>query len=83
MRNRRKKLAGVTCLGNASILTGDEETAYWERIQKQRREKRQKSTASVDHDEPKKKKVRGRDRHRARAEEMKNSHTYFGDDDDA
>jgi len=77
-----KKLAGVTCLGNASILTGDEEASYWERIQKQRREKRNKSTAAVDVEETKKKKVRGRERHRARAEEMKNSHTYFGGDDD-
>ena len=59
-----------------------QESTYWKRIQKQRREKRDKSVTVVASNEIKKRKVRGRERHRARAEMMKNSHTYFADGDD-
>ena len=59
-----------------------QESAYWKRIQKQRREKRDKTVTIVSSTDIKKRKVRGRERHRTRAEVMKNSHTYFGDGDD-
>ncbi len=75
-----KRLAGVASLGKATILAGGEETAYWEKIRKQRQEKRDKGFKKASQQQQQQQ--RGRERVISKAEEMKNSHTYFGDDDE-
>jgi La-related protein 7 len=76
-----RKLAGVACLGSAVVLTGNDESSYWERIQEQRKEKREGAIKKTRKGYSLKKQKRGRDRHVEKVEEMRNSHTYFGDDD--
>ena len=72
-----KKLSDVKSLGDAVILSGEEEQSYWDTIRKDRDKK---IAGKVPKSKENKKKPRGKERLVIKLEEAKRTnHTYFGD----